>query len=289
MKKGYSRNDVVKNGYFDLLDLLDKDGRRLDKYEVLATLAVPATQMAGDEEVAGNTILAWAREKGNKMGGLTKEGYSNTLYGMLRSTPKGTVDVMLANCPIVERVDDDGLVVFNQKLDAYRGLRFGPHTAIEYKSMGSGGHAADKTVARWSEPPVKEFHASRDGERYTADLDVTREQWAYIVPLLKDETKKVLECMLREPDYALRYDTMEAKYGRRWESYNSCIIAIGKKAMAIVANRRIIGVDGKEHPIYWPCRYLIVCGDGKATTNALRYELAEAAKAYFDKVGHPKV
>lgn len=289
MKKGYSKNDVVKNGYFDLLDLLDKDGRRLDKYEVLATLAVPATQTAGDEEVAGNTILAWAREKGKTLGGLTKEGYKDELYRMLVNAPENAVDVMLANCPIVERVDDDGLVVFNQKLDAYRGLRFEPHTAIEYKSMGVSRHAADKTVARWSEPPIKEFHACRDGERYVADLDVTREQWAYIVPLLADKTKEVLECMLREPDYALRYDTMYAKYGRQWRTYNSCITAIGMKARAIVANRRIIGVDGKEYAIYWPCRYLIVCGDGKATTNALRYELAEAAKAYFDKVGHPQV
>lgn len=289
MKKGYSKNDVVKNGYFDLLDLLDKDGRRLDKYEVLATLAVPATQTAGDEEVAGNTILAWAREKGKTLGGLTKEGYKDELYRMLVNAPENAVDVMLANCPIVERVDDDGLVVFNQKLDAYRGLRFEPHTAIEYKSMGVSRHAADKTVARWSEPPIKEFHACRDGERYVADLDVTREQWAYILTLLSDKTKAVLECMVREPDYALSYDTMAKKYGMPWQTYNSCITAVGTKARAIITNRRIIGADGKPQSINWPCRYLILGGDSKSTTNALRHELAEAAIEYFDRVGHPKV
>lgn len=292
MTKLYDVSAVLTNGILDLLTILDEQASGLDATDVLVTLAVPATRLDASAAAPRYGLMRWARSKAQQyhLGGMTQEGTRARLYELAQQLTDEEKSNYLCAYHIVDHVDEDGLVVLDEeRVQRYR-TGLGAVTRIEYRSIPTPSAPNATPTDVWNEPPVVDFHTYSDAEgRYRADLDITVEQWVFVVRCLTEKARSLLYIMLQEPDYTVSYETMETRYGIHWQSYNALITYIGTKARRIITNRRVIGHDGQPQSINWPCAYLTIGGDGKTTTNALRPELAEAARAYFEANGKPVI
>lgn len=280
----FNVRDITREGFLDILDIMDEGGSVTIDMAVQA-LAVPATQYKGPE--AGTRLMRWAKghmERATRMASLDKYGLQLRVRQWMKNLTAEDKLLFLSDYKAIERIDDTGHIVLNPIFEStYRKTRDGGCPRISYKTHGKGG---DKIIPMKNGDRQRLFYTKKEDKRsWCPGVDVTQEEWRYVVPYVSYQSKLILEAFLHEPDYKANKDDIERRLGIT--GMDNSLTSIGRKICAALPGLTVIGLQKKKAYIDIPALYIEWFPD--TLTYALRPELMEAAREYFDEVGHPAI
>lgn len=251
--------DINKAVVYEIITAMGDDGLNamLTADDLLASMAVPVTQFDFtyvDMTKLNKLMLAvhkFIRSSRLKINSYTKAGlqakFENLWVPTLTQSEKQEI---ISEYRLIDGFDDEGYAIFNsQNFNAWKSIfDKGQIPRFEYKRPQFG--KGSKAIELIDDRPFT-IYKSEDVDGYwCVPLEITVDQWEKIIRGASTGIKRMLQCYLQldAPNKRLRLLDMEEKFGIKWQVFNACNTALGRRAQRML---NFSVVDQNEIPRFW--------------------------------------
>jgi hypothetical protein len=291
--------DITRAVVYEVITAMGDDGMNalLTADDLLASMAVPVTQF--DFTYVNKTQLKKLMlevEHFVKFSRLRVNSYTKAgLHAKLETLWVPTLSdeqkrELIAEYRIIDGFNEDGYAIFNEKnYLAWKGIfNKGQIPTLKYKMPQFGSNS--KAVELIDNRPFTIYKAEYVDGYWCAPLDISTEQWCKIIRGTTTNIKRMLQCYLQvtEPNRRVSLQELEKRYGIKWESFNACNTALGRRAQQML-NFAVVDIDDEEKNRYWSTAMTRGRGENGSWVWEPRPELMEAAEIVLREENFPKV
>ena len=292
-------NDIDKAVAYEIITAMGDDGlgALLTENDLLAYMAVPVTQFDFSYAAKGNlkklmlSVEKFLKSSKLRINSYTKEGLRAKLDAFWVSPlSKEEKREMIAEYRLVDGFSEDGYAIFNQKsYEAWKSIfDKGQIPRFKYKvPQFNKGSKAVEVIDGF--PHVTYKNELIDGY-WCAPLDISVDMWSLIISNSTTTIKRMLQCYLQldVPNRRMRLLDMQAKFGIKWEVFNACNTALGRRAQRTL-NFSVVDADDETRPRYWSTAMTRGRMEEDQWVWEPRPEVMEAAEKVLRRENFPKV
>ena len=251
--------DITKAVVYEIITAMGDDGLEalLTADDLLACMAVPVTQFDFtyvDKGRLNKLMLAvydFLRKSKLSVNSYTKEGLKAEFESIWVPTlTKEQKQNIIAGYRLVDGFNDDGYAVFNDdNYNRWKGIfDKGQIPRFEYKRPQFGN--GSKAVELIGDRPFTIYRSENIDGYWCVPVDISVDLWVKIIRGTTTNIKRMLQCYLQvtEPNIRVPLQELEKRYGIKWESFNACNTALGRRAQQML-NFAVIDQDGVYR--YW--------------------------------------
>lgn len=254
-------NDIEKAIVYEIFSAMGDDGLNalLTAEDLLASMAVPVTQFDftyADKsrlkklmQVVHDFIM---RSKLN-INSYTKTGLQAKFESLWVPTLSDSQKKeLISDYRLVDGFDADEYAIFNvQNYNSWK-LIFdkGQIPRFEYKRPQFG--KGSKAIELIDDRPFTIYKAEEKDGYWSVPLDISAVLWEKIIRGASTGIKRMLQCYLQldVPNKRLRLLEMEERFGIKWEVFNACNTALGRRAQQML-NFAVVDVNDESRRRYW--------------------------------------
>lgn len=297
-KKLYDAQTVVKNIYFDMIDLME-DGldSKLTSEDILRLMVAPLSRLDYEsvekdklKKIMVSVHLFMKRSK-LRFDLYNKVGIEHTFARLwIPSLTEIEKFKMLSEFRMIKDFDDDGYVIFNETIyESYKKLKCNPYLKITYgpglKSLGT--KASSEKIG---DDNHQVFTCVQDADGYFDNpMNINAEEWYEIIKDATKGIKMVLNCYTQMPDYRGSCLDIEHRFGIKANVVNSYNTALGFRARSMMGNFELIDEKDDNKNVVWSIAMCHGRWENKEFFWQLRPELAEAAIRFFKEDGYEDI
>lgn len=251
--------DINKAVVYEIITAMGDDGLNamLTSDDLLASMAVPVTQFDFtyvDMGKLNKLMLAvhkFIRSSRLKINSYTKAGlqakFENLWVPTLTQEEKHEI---ISEYRLIDGFNEEGYAIFNtQNYNAWKSIfDKGQIPRFEYKrpQFGKGSKAMEMIDDR----PFTIYKSEEVDGYWCVPLDISVDQWEKIIRGASTGVKRMLQCYLQldVPNKRLRLLDMEEKFGIKWQVFNACNTALGRRAQRML---NFSVVDQNEISRFW--------------------------------------
>ena len=292
-------NDIDKAVAYEIITAMGEEGldALLTENDLLANMAVPVTQFDFTYAAKGNmkqlmlSVEKFLKSSKLRVNSYTKEGLKAKLDAFwVQSLSKEEKREMIAEYRLVDGFSEEGYALFNKKnYEAWKGIfDKGQIPRFKYKvPQFNNGSKALEVIDGF--PHVTYKNELIDGY-CCAPLNISVDMWDLIISNSTTNIKRMLQCYLQldVPNRRMRLLDMEAKFGIKWEVFNACNTALGRRAQRTL-NFSVVDTNDDTRPRYWSTAMTRGRMEEDQWVWEPRPELMEAAEKVLRRENFPKV
>jgi len=292
-------NDIEKAVAYEIIVTMGDDGLNalLTADDLLSNMAVPVTQFdftyANRSNLKKLMISVEKFLKSSKLtvNSYTKAGLQSKFENLwIPSLSNEEKERMIAEYRLVDGFDADGYAIFNQKAyTAWKGIfDKGQIPRFKYKvpQFGKGSTSIELIDDR----PFTIYKAADVDGYWCAPLDISVDMWCKIIKGATVNIKRMLQCYLQveEKNRRVSLYELEKRFGIKWESFNSCNTALGRRAQRML-NFTVVDTDDETRSRYWSTAMTKGREENGLWVWEPRPELMAAAEIVLREENFPKV
>ena len=273
----------------------DKLNALLTADDLLASMAVPVTQFDFtyvDKGRLNKLMLAvydFIRKSKLSVNSYTKEGLKAKFDSLWVPTlSKEQKQEMIAGYRLVDGFDEDGYAIFNaQNYNSWKTIfDKGQIPRFEYKRPQFG--KGSKAIELIDDRPFTIYRSENIDGYWCVPLEISVDLWALIIRGASNGIKRMLQCYLQvtEPNRRIPLQELEKRFGIKWESFNACNTALGRRAQRML-NFAVEDQDGVSR--CWSTAMTRGRGENGLWVWEPRPELMEAAEKVLREENFPPV
>ena len=291
--------DIDKAVAYEIISAMGEDGLNalLTADDLLASMAVPVTQFDFSyADISKMKLLMQSVEHFIRLSKLSVNSYTKAgLHAKLETLWVPTLSEnlkreMIAEYRMVDGFSEDGYAIFNtQNYNSWKTIfDKGQTPRFEYKMPQFG--KGSKSIELIDDKPFAIYKAENVEGYWCVSLDISTEQWCKIIRGATTNIKRMLQCYLQvdEPNRRISLQELERRYGIKWESFNACNTALGRRAQQML-NFAVVDVDDETKQRYWSTAMTRGRGENGLWVWEPRPELMEAAGIVLREEKFPKV
>lgn len=289
--------DITRAVVYEIITAMGDDGLEalLTADDLLASMAVPVTQFDFtyvDKGRLNKLMLAvydFLRKSKLSVNSYTKEGLKAKFEIIWVPTlTKEQKQGIIAGYRLVDGFNDDGYAVFNaDNYNRWKGIfDKGQIPRFEYKRPQFG--KGSKAIELIDDRPFTIYRSENIGGYWCVPVDISVDLWVKIIRGTTTNIKRMLQCYLQltEPNRRVPLQELEKRYGIKWESFNACNTALGRRAQQML-NFAVVDQNGVSR--YWSTAMTHGRGENGLWVWEPRPELMEAAEIVLREENFPPV
>lgn len=227
--------------------------------DLLAIMAVPVTQFDFtyvDKSRLNKLMLAvyeFLKKSRWNVISYTKAGLQARFESLWVPTlTKEQKQYLISSYRMIDGFDDEGYAIFNAKnYNAWKTIfDKGQIPRLKYKrpQFGSGS----KTTELIDDRPFEIIKEENVNGYICVPLKISVDEWVKIIRGASTRVKNMLQCYLQvtEPNRRVPLLELENRFGIKWESFNACSIALGRRAQKML-NFAVVEEDDDSKCHYW--------------------------------------
>ena len=290
--------DINKAIIYEIITAMGDDGLNalLTADDLLASMAVPVTQYDFtyvDKGRLNKLMLAvhnFIRKSKLSVNSYTKEGLKTKFNSLWVPTlTKEQKQEIIAGYRLVDGFDADGYAIFNsQNYNSWKTI-FEEKSQIprfEYKRPQFG--KGSKAIELIDDRPFTIYRSENVDGYWCVPLEISVELWSKIIRGASNGIKRMLQCYLQvtEPNKRVPLQELEKRFGIKWESFNACNTALGRRAQRML-NFAVEDQDGI--PRCWSTAMTRGRGENGLWVWEPRPEVMEAAEIVLREENFPRI
>mgnify|MGYP006873004155 FL=1 len=289
--------DITRAVVYEIITAMGDDGLEalLTADDLLACMAVPVTQFDFtyvDKGRLNKLMLAvydFLRKSKLSVNSYTKEGLKAKFESIWVPTlTKEQKQDIIAGYRLVDGFNDDGYAVFNaDNYNKWKGIfDKGQIPRFEYKRPQFG--KGSKAIELIDDRPFTIYRSENVDGYWCVPVDISVDLWVNIIRGTTTNIKRMLQCYLQltEPNRRVPLQELEKRYGIKWESFNACNTALGRRAQQML-NFAVVDQNGISR--YWSTAMTRGRGENGLWVWEPRPELMEAVEIVLREDNFPPV
>lgn len=253
--------DITRAVVYEIITAMGDDGINalLTADDLLASMAVPVTQFdytyvdKGKLNLLMRAVYAFLKRSKLHINSYTKAGLQSKFENLWVPTLTQEQKQEIVSCyRLVDGFDANGYAIFNfQNYNAWKTIfDKGQIPRFEYRRPQFGN--SSKAIELIDDRPFTIYKAENIDGYWCVPLDISTEQWCKIIRGTTINVKRMLQCYLQVPEYERRISLqeLEKRFGIKWESFNACNTALGRRAQQML-NFAVVDVDDENKKRYW--------------------------------------
>ena len=291
--------EIDKAVAYEIITAMGEDGLSalLTADDLLASMAVPVTQFdftyidKRELNKFMHEVERFVKFSRLRVNSYTKAGLQAKLETLWATNlPEEQKRELIAEYRIVDGFNEEGYAVFNEKnYLAWKSIfDKGQIPTLKYKAplFGSGS----KTTELIDENPFTIYKAEYVDGYWSVPLNISTEQWCKIIRGTTTNIKRMLQCYLQitESNKRIPLQDMEKRFGIKWESFNACNTALGRRAQQML-NFAVVDVNDETRRRYWSTAMTRGRDENGLWVWEPRPELMEAAEIVLREESFPMV
>ena len=291
--------DIDKAVAYEIITAMGEDGLSalLTADDLLASMAVPVTQFDFtyvDKSKLKKLMLEverFVKFSRLRVNSYTKAGLQTKLETLWAPTLSEELKrELIAEYRIVDGFNEEGYAVFNEKnYLAWKSIfDKGQIPTFKYKTpqFGSGSMTTELIDDR----PFTIYKAELVDGYWCVPLNISTDQWCKIIRGSTTNIKRMLQCYLQlsEPIKRIPLQEMEKRFGIKWESFNACNTALGRRTQQML-NFAVVDENDKTMRRYWSTAMTRGRDENGLWVWEPRLELMEAAEIVLREENFPMV
>lgn len=291
--------DINKAVVYEIVTAMGDEGldALLTADDLLASMAVPVTQF-DFTYVRGKVLKVlmlsvehFLKSSKLRVNSYTKAGLKAKFEHLWVPTlSKEEKQEIISEYRIVDGFDADGYATFNQKnYEAWKAI-FDKGQIPRFKYKIPQFSNGSKSVELIDDRPFTIYKNTLVDGYWCAPLDISAELWAKIIRGATNNIKRMLQCYLQldVPNRRLRLLEMERRFGIKWEAFNACNTALGRRAQRML-NFTVVDAGDETRPRYWSTAMTRGRIEEDQWVWEPRPELMEAAEKVLREENYPRV
>lgn len=289
--------DITKAVVYEIITAMGDDGLEalLTADDLLASMAVPVTQFDFtyvDRGRLNKLVLAvydFLKKSKLSVNSYTKEGLKAKFESIWVPTlTEEQKQEIIADYRLVDGFNDDGYAVFN--VDNYNKWKDifnkGQIPKFEYKRPQFG--KGSKAIELIDDRPFTIYRSENIDGYWCVPVYISVDLWMKIIRGTTTNIKRMLQCYLQvtEPNRRVPLQELERRYGIKWESFNACNTALGRRAQQML-NFAVVDQDGISR--CWSTAMTRGRGENGLWVWEPRPEVMEAAEIVLREENFPPV
>ena len=289
--------DITKAVVYEIITAMGDDGLEalLTADNLLASMAVPVTQFDFAYVDRGRlnklmlSVCDFLKKSKLSVNSYTKAGLKAKFESIWVPTlTKEQKQEIIVGYRLVDGFNDDGYAVFN--VDNYNKWKDifdkGQIPRFEYKRPQFG--KCSKAIELIDDRPFTIYRSENIDGYWCVAVDISVDLWVKIIRGTTTNIKRMLQCYLQvtEPDRRVPLQELEKRYGIKWESFNACNTALGRRAQQML-NFAVVDQDSVYR--YWSTAMTRGRGENGLWVWEPRPELMEAAEIVLREENFPPV
>ena len=291
--------DINKAVVYEIITAMGDDGLNalLTADDLLASMAVPVTQFDFTYADRGkmNKLMVAVHDfiKRSKLcvNSYTKAGLQAKFESLwVQTLNDDQKKELITDYRLVDGFDTDGYAIFNvQNYNAWKSIfDKGQIPRFEYKCPQFG--KGSKAIELIDDRPFTIYKAEEIDGYWCVPLDISVALWEKIIRGASTGIKRMLQCyrQLDVPQKRLRLLEMEERFGIKWEVFNACNTALGRRAQQML-NFAVVDVNDESRRRYWSTAMTRGRSEDDQWVWEPRPELMEAAEKVLREEKFPPV
>lgn len=246
--------DITRAVVYEVYLAMGDDGLNalLTADDLLASMAVPVTQFDftyADQGKLKKLMLAvynFIRRSKLSINSYTKAGLQAKFESVWVPTlSDDQKKELISDYRLVDGFDTEGYAIFNSKnYNAWKSIfEKGQVPRLEYKrpqfDIGS------KAIELIDDRPFIIYRSENIDGYWCVPLEISVDLWVKIIRSASNGIKRMLQCYLQitEPNRRIPLQELEKRFGIKWESFNACNTALGRRAQRML-NFAVVDQDG---------------------------------------------
>ena len=291
--------DITKAVVYEIVSAMGDDGLEalLTADDLLASMAVPVTQFDFtyvDKRKLNKLMLAvfeFLKRSKLSINSYTKVGlYAKFEKLWVTSLTKEQKQGIIADYRIVDGFDNDGYAIFNaQNYHSWKSIfDKGQTPRLEYKRPQFG--KGSKAIELIDDRPFTIYKAEEINGYWCVPLDISTDLWEKIIKGASNGIKRMLQCyrQLDVPNKRINLLEMEKMFGIKWEVFNACNTALGRRTQQML-NFAVVDENDDTKSRYWSTAMTRGRSENGQWVWEPRPELMEAAEKVLSEEKYPTV
>ena len=197
---------------------------------------------------------------------------------------------IIADYRIVDGFDNDGYAIFNaQNYHSWKSIfDKGQTPRLEYKRPQFG--KGSKAIELIDDRPFTIYKAEEINGYWCVPLDISTDLWEKIIKGASNGIKRMLQCyrQLDVPNKRINLLEMEKMFGIKWEVFNACNTALGRRTQQML-NFAVVDENDDTKSRYWSTAMTRGRSENGQWVWEPRPELMEAAEKVLSEEKYPTV
>ncbi len=227
--------------------------------DLLANMAVPVTQFdftyANISELKSlmTSVKKFLQTSRLSVNSYTKAGLKTKFEDLwLPTLSVEEKQKLIAEYRLVDGFNTDGYAVFNEK--TYHAWKTifdnGQIPNFKYKTPQFGNSSSAIEII--DDRPFTIYKAENVDGYWCVPLDIPADMWCKIIKGTTSNIKRMLQCYLQveEKNRRLPLMEMEKRFGIKWQVFNACNTALGRRAQRML-NFAVVDVNDETKYRYW--------------------------------------
>ncbi len=291
--------DITKAVVYEIVSAMGDDGLEalLTADDLLASMAVPVTQFDFtyvDKRKLNKLMLAvfeFLKRSKLSINSYTKVGLNAKFEKLwVTSLTKEQKQGIIADYRIVDGFDNDGYAIFNaQNYHSWKSIfDKGQTPRLEYKRPQFG--KGSKAIELIDDRPFTIYKAEEINGYWCVPLDISTDLWEKIIKGASNGIKRMLQCyrQLDVPNKRINLLEMEKMFGIKWEVFNACNTALGRRTQQML-NFAVVDENDDTKSRYWSTAMTRGRSENGQWVWEPRPELMEAAEKVLSEEKYPTV